>query len=616
MCGLAFVFDNGWNAAEARQRMKNALSALKHRGPDDQGIWQRGSTVAGHRRLSIIDLGSASHQPMADPSGRFVLTYNGEVYNYRELRASLDSSWTFRTAGDTEVVLAGLITAGPAFLSRMEGMWALALWDDRAQTLLLARDRIGKKPLYYRRSTLGFACASELPALKSLASEPWSEDLDSTADYLRYGYYLPGTTAYSSIRELLPGHYGHWSPGTELVSTRFWSISVGGYRGDKQHACEALHEELRRSVAKRMIADVPVGAFLSGGIDSSLVTAIMSRDLGLTPETFTIGFADRTFDERPYARLAASHFHTKHHEQALDSWDRRELTALVLRHVGQPFMDSSILPTSMVSRLAAKHVKVALAGDGGDELFSGYQRYQARTVLRWYTRLPKPLRKLAEATVRWLPEPMAHHSGSILKKAHLFLDVLQRQQAETPYVAPTLYSNAALQALAPELYHRGHPPPLLPTEAGLDDIQQMAAADALVYLPQDILTKVDRASMAYSLETREPFLDHRVIELAFSLPREWHRSGFRGKRMLKQTFQEYLPDRIWQRRKQGFGVPIHSWFRADLGDELVELLRSQRDLPFERVEVIKLLDTHRRKSRDHGHRLWGIYVYLLWKSCM
>lgn len=614
MCGLAFGFDEEMGDAEAHQRMKNALSALKHRGPDDQGIWTNGRAIMGHRRLSIIDLGPASHQPMIDPTGRFILAYNGEVYNFKELRASLERHWIFRTAGDTEVVLAGLVTAGPAFLSRMEGMWALALWDGHTNTLLTARDRIGKKPLYYRSLERRIVCASELPALKMLTPERWLEDLDSTADYLRYGYYLPGTTAYSSIKELLPGHYGQWTPDTGLVSTRYWSFTVGGYKGKKQDACEELREELRLSIAKRMVADVPVGAFLSGGIDSSLVTAIMRRDLGISPETFTIGFTDRTFDERQYARVVASEFRTQHHEQILESWDREELMALISRHVGQPFMDSSILPTAMVSKLAAKHVKVALAGDGGDELFSGYQRYQARTVLRWYSRLPQPLRKFAEAAVRSLPEPMAHHSRSILKKAHLFLDVLQRQQAETPYVAPSLYSIDGLHALAPDLCRRGHAPPLLPTEARLDDIQQMATADALVYLPQDILTKVDRASMAQSLETREPFLDHKLIELAFSLPRKWHRSNFYGKRMLKQTFNKYLPERIWQRRKQGFGVPIHSWFRADLGERLLDLLHTQSDLPIQHKEVERLLNEHRKANRDHGHRLWNIYVYLLWKS--
>lgn len=614
MCGLAFGFDEKMGDVEAHQRMKKALSALKHRGPDDQGIWTNGPAIMGHRRLSIIDLGPASHQPMIDPTGRFILAYNGEVYNFKELRASLERRWIFRTAGDTEVVLAGLVTAGPAFLSRMEGMWALALWDGHTNTLLTARDRIGKKPLYYRSLERRIVCASELPALKMLTPERWLEDLDSTADYLRYGYYLPGTTAYSSIKELLPGHYGQWTPDTGLVSTRYWSFTVGGYKGKKQDACEELREELRLSIAKRMVADVPVGAFLSGGIDSSLVTAIMRRDLGISPETFTIGFTDRTFDERQYARVVASEFRTQHHEQILESWDREELMALISRHVGQPFMDSSILPTAMVSKLAAKHVKVALAGDGGDELFSGYQRYQARTVLRWYSRLPQPLRKFAEAAVRSLPEPMAHHSRSILKKAHLFLDVLQRQQAETPYVAPSLYSIDGLRALAPDLCRRGHAPPLLPTEARLDDIQQMATADALVYLPQDILTKVDRASMAQSLETREPFLDHKLIELAFSLPRKWHRSNFYGKRMLKQTFNKYLPERIWQRRKQGFGVPIHSWFRADLGERLLDLLHTQSDLPIQHKEVERLLNEHRKANRDHGHRLWNIYVYLLWKS--
>jgi asparagine synthase (glutamine-hydrolysing) len=267
----------------------------------------------------------------------------------------------------------------------------------------------------------------------------------------------------------------------------------------------------------------------------------------------------------------------------------------------------------MVSAIAASRVKVALSGDGGDELFSGYQRYQARAILRWYTRLPESLRTGIAKVVRLLPEPMAHHSSSILKKAHLFQDIVDRLESETPYVAPVLYSSKNFNSLFPDLNGRGHQPPNLPDECNIDDIQRMMTADALVYLPQDILLKVDRASMAFSLETRAPFLDRKVVELAFSLPRSWHRFGVKGKRMLHDSFQDLLPDNVWKRRKQGFGVPIHKWFRQGLDDELKALLVAV-DSPVNVKIVDGFIEQHRNKQRDHGYRLWSIYIYLLWKK--
>jgi asparagine synthase (glutamine-hydrolysing) len=329
------------------------------------------------------------------------------------------------------------------------------------------------------------------------------------------------------------------------------------------------------------------------------------------PKTFSIGFDDPTYDERRYARMVAARFGTDHREQCLQSWDRQALVGLVLDHVGQPFADSSLLPTAAVSRFAAGHVKVALSGDGGDELFSGYQRYMARTLLRWYTRLPGILRRNVEGLVRRLPEPMAHHSRSILKKAHLFLDIVKRQEAERPYVAPVFYSHLDFRQLLPDLCGRGHLPPGLPQEARADDILEMMAADALVYLPQDILVKVDRASMAYSLEARAPFLDRELVELAFSLPVDWHRHGFQGKRMLRAAFADLLPASLWKRRKQGFAVPVHEWFRGGLGNEMLEMLRDV-PTPIAGTQVRRLLDEHLQRRRDHGYRLWAIYIYLLW----
>jgi len=610
VCGLTFLHAPDLPRELVMEQTRRALTRLVHRGPDEEGKVFGDHWALGHRRLSIIDL-RASHQPMASPDGRHLLVYNGEVYNFTELRERLGGAWEFRTAGDTEVVLAGLVLHGPRFLEDMEGMWALALWDRDERRLLLSRDRMGKKPLYYRTAGRRFACASELPALSVLDGTAWREDVDSTADYLRYGYYLPGTTAYVGVREVLPGHWLDWSPGREPRERRYWTLPVGGFEGSRDRACEQLRETLERAVDRRLVSDVEVGAFLSGGVDSSLMVALQTRRSGAAPKTFTIGFSESSYDERRHARLVARRFATDHHEGVLDQWDADRLQELVLNNVGQPFADPSLLPTALVAELAGRHVKVALSGDGGDELFSGYQRYQARAILRWYTRLPPGMRRSLEGVLRRLPEPVAHHSRSLLKKVHLFLDTAGRMEAETPYVAPLMYTQSDFRALAPELTDRGHRAPGLPQACDGDDIQRMMVSDALIYLPQDILLKVDRASMAHSLEARAPFLDREVVELAFRLPRTWHRRGFSGKRMLHESVGDLIPAGIWKRRKQGFGVPVGQWFREGLAAEFSRLTQDTQS-PLARPELDRMLGEHRSGRRDYGLRLWKLYVYMLW----
>jgi len=557
MCGIVFLCNQTLAPEELSFRVKNALDTIWHRGPDDGRIKLATNAILGHRRLSIIDL-AGSPQPMSDSSGRYMLTYNGEVYNYKEVRNKLGGRWNFTTNGDTEVLLAGLILEGQQFLDSLEGMWAFALWDSHEQQLMLGRDRMGKKPLFFQPLPEGgLACASEIPALRKLSDVSWHEDEKTTVDYLRHGYAMPGFTAIREVQEVLPGHVAYWKKGEELAQQSWWQLNISNYEHAHERAITELRETFIDAVKKRMVSDVEVGAFLSGGIDSSLICAIIRKELNSQLKTFTIGFEEAAFDERKYARLVADAYNTDHYEEILKTWDETELEQQLLNHVGQPFADASILPTTIVSRVAASHVKVALSGDGGDELFSGYQRYQARNILVWYSRLPKGLRHLAKKAIRALPEPTAHHSRSILKKAHLFMDIVARQQAETPYFAPLMFEPSQLHQLAPGLGSQGHPPPGIPEQTEPDDIERMMFADALIYLPQDILVKVDRASMASSLETRAPFLDTAVVELAFSFPRRWHRSGVSGKKMLKETFSDLLPKSLWHRRKQGFGVPIH-----------------------------------------------------------
>ncbi len=613
MCGIGFLFDPALAPETRAEMMEGCLARQIHRGPDAGGAAHAGDATVGHRRLSIVDLGGSA-QPMWCPAGRYVLSFNGEIYNYKALRERLTPAWDFRTEGDTEVLLAGLLVEGTAFLQRMEGMWAFVLYDNAERSALLARDRMGKKPLYYEAASRRMCCASELPALRMLAAGPWQEDLRSTSDYFSYGFYLPGFTAYRAVREVLPGHWLSWRAGQGVERhVPYWSLQIGMQPRTQDAAIQQLRQLLVQAVERRLVADVEVGAFLSGGVDSSLVCGIVRHELQQPLKSFTIGFSDPGFDERSYAREAARTFSTDHHEEVLTDWNECQLEKLVLAHVGQPFADSSLLPTWLASHAAARHVKVALSGDGADELFSGYQRYQARVLWRWYMRLPRVVRTSVEKAVRQLPEPMAHHSRSLLKKAHLFVGAAQAMQEDAgPYVAPRICSVAQLRSLAPGL-GQGHTPPGLPEVAELDDIQRMMFADALIYLPQDILLKVDRASMAASLESRAPFLDREVVELAFSIPGTWHRGGFYGKRMLRQVFSGLLPDRIWKRRKQGFSTPVYEWFRGELGVRLEAEIDSDPG-PLNPVMIRHMLAEHRAARRDYAAQLWMVTAYLLWRN--
>ena len=550
---------------------------------------------------------------MRDPAGRWVLVFNGEIYNYRELRTRLAGRWNFRDDSDTEVLLAGLVTEGVGFVERMDGMWAFVLHDTASGDSLLSRDRFGKKPLYYRRSRATFACASELLALAALTPDVTvTEDAAGIADYFRYGYALPGKTCIEGVSEVLPAHTLRLRADGSIAQERYWAPSVEPWKGSFEEAAERVRELLTQGVHRRQLAsDVEVGAFLSGGVDSTTVCALAQESGFGRLRTFTAGFAEPTYDERAPAARAAAELGTLHTAEEIKPDIAAALATELPRRMGQPFGDSSLVPSALVASVAARHVKVVLTGDGSDEIFGGYARYAGRLLRQRYRRLPAPLRSIVERSVLATPEPYAHHSGSLLKRAHLFVR-LAREDRDA-YIGPPAIRKETLALLVPEL-GAGNSMPDRPWPDDPDELRHMLLMDCLVYLPQDILQKVDRATMMHSLEARSPFLDKALFEFAIRLPWQWHFSGLRGKRLLQAAMRGRVPDFIWDRRKQGFASPVSHWLRNWLGDDLLAMTNSSDTGVVNAAGLHVLLREHRAGRADHSQPLWLAYAYLRWRA--
>lgn len=612
MCGLVYIRAPHLAAVERETRVANAISALRHRGPDASGIQSGSDFTLGHVRLAIVAL-EGGHQPLRDPTGRWSLAFNGEIYNYRSLRASLEESWDFRDASDTEVLLAGMVTKGASFVSRLDGMWAFVLHDAETGDVLLSRDRFGKKPLYYRVMHDQLACASELPALRRLCPDgSWSEAPAGISDYFRYGYTMPGNTCLQGVHELLPAHCMRIDRSGRIEAWRYWTPDTSPWQGDFGKAAREVRTRLEAAVASRQLAaDVEVGAFLSGGVDSTVVCALAGQGGFGRLATFTAGFAEPTYDERDAAARAAAALGTRHASDELSPAAAIDFAASLAARLGQPFGDASIVPTALVSRLAARSVKVVLTGDGGDEVFGGYARYAGRRMAQLYRHVPASMRSALERAVLSIPEPPAHHSGSLLKRAHLFIGLARESQSD--YVAPAAIRSEVLFRLLPGLA-QGNALPELPWPACSEELRHMMLMDWLIWLPQDILAKVDRATMAFSLEARSPFLDRELVEFVIRLPWRWHFSGLRGKRLLRAAMRGAVPDFVWRRRKQGFASPVAHWMRGRLGDDLAELAASQDTGPLDRRALAELLQAHRNGVADHSQPLWLASSYLRWRA--
>ena len=657
MCGIAGILDR--RSEDLRPVIDRMVKALHHRGPDASGTWvdERTGLALGHARLSIIDLSDEGNQPMLSASGRYVLTYNGEVYNFQELRRDLDRrGHRFRGRSDTEVMLAAFDNWGiETSLDRFVGMFAFGVWDKSERRLTLARDRLGKKPLYFGWMGDTFLFGSELKALRAHPAFYGEINRDVLALYLRHGYVPAPYCIYRNLYQLMPGSVlgisgdhrhreSDFSPFPESEQTpcrpmRYWSARDAVERGSaqvssmsEQEAIEELDGLLREAVRIRMVADVPLGAFLSGGVDSSTVVALMQVQSTQPVRTFTVGYHEEEFNEARHAKDVAAHLGTDHTELYVTPQDAMAVIPRLPQLYDEPFGDSSQIPTFLVSELTRRHITVSLSGDGGDELFGGYTRYfNCQLIWNRLMTIPAPLRRVLSFGIRSV-------SPSQWTALVRYMTPLLPRRLRMTLPGDKLYKLANLLIMAgPEtLYHRlisqwpdptavvlGSVEPSTPvtdrarwaTVPGL--MEQMMYLDTVTYLPDDILVKIDRASMGIGLETRTPLLDHRVVELAWRLPTSLKVRNGEGKWALRQVLHKYVPRRLIDRPKMGFGIPIDSWLRGSLrawAESLIEEQRLRDEGFFDPVPIRERWAAHLSGQRDWQYALWTVLMFQAWRD--
>lgn len=642
MCGILGSLHASGHGLQA-ERAARALETLAHRGPDGRGAWQDAAAGLwlGHRRLAVIDVSPAGAQPMVSHDGRHVLCFNGEIYNFASLRASLlRDGVALRGHSDTEVLLESIARDGlDATLPRLNGMFAFALWDRHSATLHLARDRFGEKPLYYGVVDGALVFGSELKALLALAGRTPPINRAALAAYFRRNYVAEPDCIFDGIAKLPAGHVLALRRDTLVnmpASRAYWALlsevetAMGvPCRMDDAQAVDAVHDTLARAVEMRMVADVPLGALLSGGIDSSLMVALMQRASSQPVRTFSIGFAEAGYDEAPQARAVAQHLGTAHTEQRIGA---AEALAVIPRLAGiydEPFADSSQIPSVLVAALARRSVTTAITGDGGDELFGGYLRYGlALDLWRRLRALPAPLRALMIKSIDAVPPAQWDR---------VLLGIAPWLPARLRFSAPgdrlhklarlaAAPDRAAMHAAAADLGHgdglvlgtdSARPRANPSTPAALDDAGAMMFADALDYLPGDILTKVDRAAMAASLETRVPFLDNDVVALAWRLPPHMKLRGHQSKWVLRQVLARYVSPVLTERAKAGFAVPLDAWLRGPLrtwADDLLSESRLRQAALLDHHAVARLWREHLSGRRNHQHVLWALLMFEAWRE--
>jgi len=616
MCGIVGIVDRDLTRPVTPEELGVMVRALVHRGPDDEGSVTLPGVGLGMRRLSIVDL-DGGQQPFTNEAGDIHLVANGEIYNFPALRTELaERGHRFRSVSDIEVLVHAYEEWGEDFLTHVRGMFAIALWDGRTRTLIAARDRAGEKPLYWTLTPRGLFLASEMKALLVRPEVTRELDPESLDQFLTYEYVITPRTILKGIHKLPAGSWLRYRDG-EVTVHRYWDPAAIPVRAwDTGEAVEALRACLRRAVTSQMMADVPLGAFLSGGVDSSTLVAFMSEASSQPVQTFSIGFDDGSYNELPYAREVAAAFGTDHREQVV-SPALGELFDTLVVHLDEPLADTSIFPTYVVSRLARQHVTVALSGDGGDELFGGYDAYVAQRAVASWGRLG------AAAAIAGLIPPAAQKKGLVngLKR-------LVQGAAEAPasighyrwmtYLGPRakrrLYAGGLRDALArSDVYQPVRE--VLARYGGDDALNRQLYADLVIWLADDILVKVDRMSMATSLETRAPFLDTEVMELAFSMPGSLKIRGGERKWVLKEAMRGLLPDGVLTRRKEGFSIPVRAWLKADLQPLMRSLLSPERIRArglFEPAEIARLMDEHVAGRHNHAHTLFPLMVFERW----
>lgn len=638
MCGIAGLLGApaGMDLDGVARRM---AAELVHRGPDDEGVWVdlAGGLALAHRRLAIIDVSPQGHQPMHSSSGRYVIAYNGEIYNFEDLRRELQTTGrapAWRGHSDTEVLLAGIEAWGiKEALKRTVGMFAIALWDRAERTLTLARDRVGEKPLYYGLLGSTFYFASELKAIRAICACDLSVDRQALSEFMRFGYVPAPRCIYRSLNKLAPGHFVQVAPGGAIgEQTAYWRLDsddqpllaarLAGL--DDQTLVDQLHEQLRAAIGLQMVSDVPLGAFLSGGVDSSTVVALMQGQSSRRVKTYTIGFHERSFDEAPYARAVAAHLGTDHTELYVSSSEAAAVIPDLPRIYDEPFADSSQIPTTLVSRLTRKYVTVSLSGDGGDELFAGYPRYGISADLwRRIGRIPMSLRATVAAVLA-----SATPQGWDRLLAALPLAHRQRINGRRVHRMAQLLGTRSLAAMYVQLMSQWQPEDRLvlgadvPNDSALawsldgTSIAQMRRWDLGQYLPDDLLVKVDRAAMSASLESRAPLLDHRIVEMAFALPERVLVRDGQGKWILRRVLDRYVPRELIDRPKAGFMIPLAQWLRGALRSWAEDLLdpagmRSAGEL--DSASVSRLWEQHQSGRFDRSAHLWNVIMYQAWR---
>lgn len=621
MCGIAGFISKEKDAPEMEREilLDKMCKIITHRGPDEQGLAVEGRAALGMRRLSIIDLKSGQ-QPIYTEDGNLFIVFNGEIYNYRELKKELESrGHRFKTNSDTETILLAYKEFGAECLQYLRGMFAFAIWNKTDESLFIARDRVGKKPLFYSLTEKGnFVFGSELKVLQTHGEISNEMDYSALDAYLTFGYVPEEFCIFRGVEKLAPGHFLTFKDG-KIETKKYWDFRYEKNSEIKTESeyIENLRELLKESVKIRLISEVPLGAFLSGGVDSSTIVGLMSQISASPVKTFSIGFNEDSFDELKYARIAAKHFNTEHHEFIVTP-DLVETVDELVWHFDEPFADPSSLPTFMVSKMARDFVTVVLSGDGGDELFAGYTRYVTDKKRSGLEKLPSALRK---NLLKPLSEALPHSAKGKNYLYNVSLEAIERYIDSISHFGAlqrkSLYSASFLQKMNGDFgkaeANFGQIARSVSTGIPIDNLLYL---DSKTYLVSDILTKVDRMSMATSLEARVPLLDHKLIEFVTNIPSELKLKGLETKYIFRQAVKGIVPDEILNRPKQGFGVPLNEWINLQLKDKIHETLSEQKTLErgfFDAKYIKILLDEHARKRRDHSYSLWILYILELWQ---